>query len=1358
KKADKGKKMKAQKMGKVEAALGAAGVAAGAAGAAAQAAAGNSAAAIAQGVQAGLDAAALAMAAACGKDPSGLPGVGLLVGPNLNVLAGGLPMPNLGAMAMGKIYGALGKAFKSLSQRLRRQKPPRDANGHRCSGGEPVHLITGEVYNTHHDFMSLGRGFRWSRYTTSGEAGTRGVLGWGWRHRFECSLEVRLHRATFTNFDGEEIAFPRLTRDDEVVHEHGFSLRSLGPTTFEVSHRRLGRLRFVLDKPSSIHARLSTVFTEDAQIDLHYDRSRRLCELSERTFAPPSITARYSLRYSDEGALLAVWGSKHGEPSRQLCEYVYDDEGNLAAAADANGARQTFTYDHGHRIVAAVDRNGYRFEWTYDHEGRCVHTQGQDGQWFTKFRYVPSKQLTRMFFHDGSEQTVHYDEDGVVTKIVDPLGGELRRERELDGRIVAEVDAGGRRIAFEYDQTGGHTARVDRFGHIAPPELDAGAFGNPFGWSLPETPQGRNLGEATDNLGTMAMSLEPAWRQLPEVAQARARLLATPPARHRPAREYDGHGGLVREVDEAGHEQRWQRDHEGNVVRHRDRDGRVHRRTVTGWNLLGATTDPCGHRTEFEYDPHERVTRVVDPLGTETRYEYDAKGRLTAVFRHGELRERYAWDVGDRLVGKSDANDRVLVEITPHDNALPGSIALSSGDTVTLDYDRLGNTTVASTDAHALCRDFIGDRLRMEDCDGRTIHHGYGSFGRFRTAIAGRFVTHVRSHGTTGRRITDPTGRVIQLQTHRDGCVSIDHGNGTHELQRYEEGRLATRLACGADGTAWEVIYEYTPEGDLVRTTDGARGERRFDVDAAHRLVGETLPDGTKLSYELDAAGNVCAKPGLAGVRMDRGNRLKWVGDEAFEYDDRGHVAARRSSTGTTVYTRDSLDQLVRVDDEGDEPWTATYDGLGRRTSFGRGSRRTTLWWDGDRLGARTNPDGALRIYTYLDGKALVPIGFVDYDSVDAEPESGRSYAVFCDQVGLPQHIQDAEGRVVWWADATSPYGEVFVRPGAELEYNLRWPGHYYDDDLGLHYNRFRDYDPRLGRYLSSDPIGCAGGINVYAYAANPLVAVDVLGLSCGNSDATTETPGTPLTEAPPFGENGGFRNRGKPIVVLDVQVKPGLSKAEADALMWRAVHDVADAEIAARFDPETGKAALDQATRAATEIRLEKKRLFEKKKALRDQLRDGEPVDQELKRTREAHADAVEQEKAAAARVDELRKQKAPFEAGTPTLEPAYNPETGQLTVARSNSKVAQGLKMPKDSKQVWLPGVCGMPHAASAAGAPSSPVMTTDGGLSYDKQGNKTYKTRCRNCAAIADDPSNRIDTSGGRPPWATEPTDDD
>lgn len=61
---------------------------------------------------------------------------------------------------------------------------------------------------------------------------------------------------------------------------------------------------------------------------------------------------------------------------------------------------------------------------------------------------------------------------------------------------------------------------------------------------------------------------------------------------------------------------------------------------------------------------------------------------------------------------------------------------------------------------------------------------------------------------------------------------------------------------------------------------------------------------------------------------------------------------------------------------------------------------------------------------------------------------------------------------------------------------SLRFQGQQEDEETGLHYNRHRYYDPGSGRFVSKDPIGLAGGINVYQYVPNPIVWIDPLGLS----------------------------------------------------------------------------------------------------------------------------------------------------------------------------------------------------------------------------------------------------------------------
>jgi RHS repeat-associated protein len=104
-------------------------------------------------------------------------------------------------------------------------------------------------------------------------------------------------------------------------------------------------------------------------------------------------------------------------------------------------------------------------------------------------------------------------------------------------------------------------------------------------------------------------------------------------------------------------------------------------------------------------------------------------------------------------------------------------------------------------------------------------------------------------------------------------------------------------------------------------------------------------------------------------------------------------------------------------------------------------------------------------------------------------------YYYHTDHLGTPQLLTDSTQAVVWQAHY-DPFGRATVVTQTVVN-NLRLPGQYYDQEMGLHYNYFRDYDPTLGRYIQSDPIGLAGGINTYAYVGgNPVNNIDPDGLT----------------------------------------------------------------------------------------------------------------------------------------------------------------------------------------------------------------------------------------------------------------------
>jgi RHS repeat-associated protein len=112
------------------------------------------------------------------------------------------------------------------------------------------------------------------------------------------------------------------------------------------------------------------------------------------------------------------------------------------------------------------------------------------------------------------------------------------------------------------------------------------------------------------------------------------------------------------------------------------------------------------------------------------------------------------------------------------------------------------------------------------------------------------------------------------------------------------------------------------------------------------------------------------------------------------------------------------------------------------------------------------------------------------------------------DHLGTVVKLTDESGQLAWDAERL-PFGETRVLT-ERVEMPLRLPGQYYDEESGLYYNYFRDYDPSTGRYIQSDPIGLEGGSNTYAYAGgNPLRHIDPLGLDYNCGPGYTDISGT---------------------------------------------------------------------------------------------------------------------------------------------------------------------------------------------------------------------------------------------------------
>ncbi|GBC62857.1 hypothetical protein DENIS_3841 [Desulfonema ishimotonii] len=265
--------------------------------------------------------------------------------------------------------------------------------------------------------------------------------------------------------------------------------------------------------------------------------------------------------------------------------------------------------------------------------------------------------------------------------------------------------------------------------------------------------------------------------------------------------------------------------------------------------------------------------------------------------------------------------------------------------------------------------------------------------------------------------------------------------------------------------------------------------------DSRYQLSGIQAGSVMNLTLTHDGAGNVKTVSGLTKPPLASGtsayshtaNRLisaTGVSEATYSHDNSGNIV----SDGTRTFTYNQNHRLTRVSAGSDVIAEYEYDAFGRRMRKIAGGETVCFIYDvNSLLIGETDGDGnPLRDYVYLNGQ---PAAMKVYG------EGAGWYYFLNDHLGTPQKLVDASGNVVWEAGYL-PFGDVQIGR-ADVENNLRFPGQYYDAETGLHYNWHRYYDPGSGRYITGDPIGLEGGMNVYAYVnGNPVNWADPDGLA----------------------------------------------------------------------------------------------------------------------------------------------------------------------------------------------------------------------------------------------------------------------
>ncbi|WP_282176057.1 RHS repeat domain-containing protein [Vibrio nereis] len=324
-----------------------------------------------------------------------------------------------------------------------------------------------------------------------------------------------------------------------------------------------------------------------------------------------------------------------------------------------------------------------------------------------------------------------------------------------------------------------------------------------------------------------------------------------------------------------------------------------------------------------------------------------------------------------------------------------------------------------------------------------------------------------------------------------DREVSRHYANGVDVHQAFDaQGKLVRHSTQRAEQAKETRHYAYNLGQQLVGIKDEVQGDSHFEYDDLNQLISARTPTNNQ-SPCYDGFGN----PTGDSVQVE-GDRLLHTETHHYRYDTYGNQERVYSDAGYQQRQFNGLNQLVSVK-TGGKYCQFQYDALGRRSAKVSEEGRTDFLWDGDQLiGEHCN--GAFTWYLYEPGTF----------NLIAMCRQGQVYFYHLDHLGTPLSLTDAQGRTVWQAEyQLNGDANVIID---DIPNPHRFQGQYHDQETGLHYNRFRYYDPIAGRFIHQDPIGLLGGINPYQYAPNPIQYVDPLGLSCkeelGLSEGSSRT------------------------------------------------------------------------------------------------------------------------------------------------------------------------------------------------------------------------------------------------------------